>query len=104
MEHEKKYFAGWWLWVLLLLVISGTVFAAVGYAGLFSRTAVERIAFEHSYQRSEGIKQEIMIFEAAQAEIEAKLANPNLDPATRSNLEAEAAGIRVQLRAARARQ
>lgn len=64
-------------------------------------TAVERKAFENSYQRKAGIKARIANDEAALAEITRQLQNPNLDADTRTELEAQAAAIRVRLGAAR---
>ncbi len=103
MEQEKKYFAGWWLWVVFLIIISSIIFGVLNYIGLIGHTIVERKVFENSFQYSEARKSEIATFEAQLAEIDRKLSNPNLDPNTRTNLEAQAAAIRIQLNVARSK-
>jgi len=98
----------WTFWrILWLVVIAAVVLAGVGFAldscGLFGRTVVERKVFENSYQRTESIKAQIANDEAALAEIEAKLRNPNLDEDTRYNLEAQATAARIRIAAAKRR-
>lgn len=100
MEKEKKYFAGWWMWVFALLVLTGIVIFGLKSVGLIGRTIVERKVFENSFQYSEARKTEIATFEAQLAEIDRKLVS-NLDENTRANLEAQAAAIRIHLNVAR---
>lgn len=88
-------------WVVLAAVVLGAVGFGLNSLGVFGHTFVERKVFEQSYQRSEALKSRIATDEAALAEIEAQLRNPNLDADTRANLEAQAAAARVRLRAAR---
>jgi len=104
MDQEKKEFAKWWLWVLLLLVTTIPVFTALNYAGVFGKTFVERKVFEQSYQRSEGLKTQVATYEAQIVELEAQLKNPNLDEGTRANINAQLSAIRIQLRTARSKQ
>lgn len=86
----------WTFWRFLpigvaVIVVLSVVGFAMNSLGLFGHTVVERKVFENSYQRSEALKARIATDEAALSEIEIKLRNPNLDPDTRSNLEAQAA-------------
>lgn len=103
MEAEKKYFGGWWMWVLFLMLVTGGILTFFGYAGKFTGTVVERKVFENSYQYSEARKGEIAVFQAQLDEINRQLLTEQ-DPAVRQDLESKAAAIRVQLAAARAKQ
>ena len=98
--------ANWTFWkllplVLLVLVVLFSLGFLLNSAGLFGKTIVERKVFENSYQRKESIKSQIATDEANLVEIKAKLENPNLDPNTRYNLEAQAAAARMRIRAAK---
>jgi hypothetical protein len=98
----------WTFWrILALVLIAVAVIGATGFimdsCGLFGRTIVERQVFEHSYQRTEGLKAEIANDEAALVEINARLQNPNLDQDTRHNLEAQATAARIRIVAAKRR-
>ncbi len=104
METEKKYVGGWWIWILFLAVITGTIFTGLSYFGIIGKTAVERVVFENSFQYKEARKSEVAVFQAQLTEIEGKLMNPELTVGTRANLEASASSIRVQLAAARSKQ
>lgn len=103
MDQEKKEFGSWWVWVLVLSAISIVVLGALSAAGVFTGTIIERKVFENSYQRTEGLKARIATYEAQLAEIVGQLARGDLDASTRSGLEAQAAAIRIQLRAAKER-
>lgn len=92
------------------LPISGAIvviIALLGFGlnslGLFGEVYVERKVFETSYQRQESLKAEIAANEAALAEIEANLANPNLDNNTRYNLKAQATAASIRIKTARSR-
>lgn len=91
-----------------VVIASIVVLALVGFGlnslGLFGRTVVERKVFENSYQRSEALKSQVATEEATLAEIDRKLSNPNLDPDTRTNLEAQASAARIRLNTARSKQ
>lgn len=103
-EITKK---GYWTFGKLapLIVLVVVALAALGFTlnslGLIGRTVVEREVFEKSYQRSESLKARIATDEAALAEIKHKLSNPNLNPDTRANLEAQASAARIRLDTAR---
>lgn len=87
--------------VIVILAIVGFSLRSLGYWG---GTVVERKVFENSYQRSEALKSQIAVDEAALVEIEHKLANPNLDSDTRYNLEAQASAARVRISTAKRKQ
>lgn len=106
--REEMKVVRWTFWrVLGMAIIAAVVLGGVGFAlhsaGVFGHTVVERKVFENSYQRTEGLKAQIATDEAALAEIQAKLANPNLDEDTRYNLKAQAAAIRLRIQAAKRR-
>ena len=103
ISNEKKEVGGWWMWMLLLFVVAIVVMFAVSNVGLFFGTKVERAVFKNSHQYQEAKSQEISIFRAQLNEIDRKLRTPGLDPQTKSNLEAQASAIRVQLESARNR-
>ena len=103
MEQEKKYFAGWWVFSLVLLILTIIVLTGLNYVGLIGSTIVERKVFENSFQYSEATKASIATFEAQLVEIGHKLSS-DLDDTTRTNLEASAAAIRIQLSVARSKQ
>jgi len=66
----------------------------------FYSVYVTRMVYTNSYQYSEGLKDRINTMRASLAEIEARLSNPDLDPTTRNNLEAQRSALRIQLNAA----
>jgi len=102
MDKDKKEFGKWWVWILLLVVISLIVIGVTRYAGLWGQTVAERVIFENSFQYKEARKTEIATFEAQLAEITHKLTG-NIDDHTRNNLEAQAAALRIQLNVARSK-
>ena len=104
MDPEKRFVAGWWFWILLLVLAAGIALVALNSAGVFTRTVIERKVFENSYQYNEARKTEIATYEAQLAEINTKLADPNLDQQTRRNLEAQKSAIKIQLNIAKERQ
>jgi len=96
----------WTFWRILgMVIIAVVVLGGLGFAldslGLFGRTVVERKVFENSYQRQASLKSRIATDEAVLAEIERKLADPNLGADTRRNLEAQAAAARIRIRTAK---
>jgi putative aminopeptidase FrvX len=104
IDQDKREVGGWWMWILGLVVVSIVVFGGLRYTGMIGQTFVERKVFENSYQYSAAQKARIDMFEAQKAEIEARLMGTDLDSATKSNLEAQLSGIKIQLRSARAAQ
>ncbi len=103
IDGDKREFGSWWLWILLLMVISVPVFFGLNSAGIFTRTIVEREVFENSFQYSEARKVEIATFEATLAELEALLNSGTLNDRATAGVVAQMAAIRIQLRVARSR-
>ncbi len=101
-EARWTFFKGMplFLMIVVFLAILGFILNSVG---LFGRTVVERKVFENSFQYSEARKSEIATFEAKLSEINRKLSSENYDQATRTNLEAHASALRVQLSVARSK-
>jgi len=91
------------MWILGLFVVSFLVLSILHYSGMFGQTVVERKIFENSFQYSEARKTEIATFEAQLAEINRSLTSSEIDDQTKSNLEAQAAGLRIKLQVARSR-
>jgi hypothetical protein len=86
---------------LLVLLIIGFVLHSMGLIG---STVVERKVFENSFQYSEARKTAIATYEAQLAEINRKLASDDLNSQTKTNLESQAAAIRIQLSTERSKQ
>ena len=104
MREERREGTKWWLWVMGLIVLTTIVFAGLKYAGVFTDTVVEREVFEQSYQRTEAINTQIATLEAQKTELVAQLQNPNLDEATKANINSQLAAIRIQLDTAKRKQ
>jgi hypothetical protein len=88
----------------VLVILMVIIFAVLNAAGIIFSTEVERRTFERSYQKKAGDKQRSAILRAQLAEIESQLLDPKLDPNTKRQLKAQAAAIRVRLRADAANQ
>ena len=101
MDREKKEFGGWFVWILTLSVLAIVILTGLNYTGILGKTIIEREVFEQSYQYRAAQKLKIETFQAQMSELEHQLSNTNLDRQTRSNLEAQAASIRIQLNIAR---
>ena len=91
----------WIAFIIIVIVIFATLFFVLDSAGLFGRTVVERKVFENSYQYQAGAKEQIAIMEAQLAEINAQLANPNLDDETKADLRAQRSALKIRLNAAK---
>lgn len=70
MELEKKYFAGWWLWLIFLIIIAALIGSILKYTGMIGTTIVERVIFENSFQYKEGMKQRSSVLESSLSEID----------------------------------
>lgn len=95
MEKEKKYFGGWWVWVVFLVLSTIISFTGLKYAGLFGKTIVERKVFENSYQKQEADKTARITYAAQLAQLRGKLNNPNLDQSTRAEIQAQIDAINI---------
>jgi len=95
MEAEKKYFAGWWFWILLIMVVSVVIFTALNYAGVIGKTFVERKVFENSYQKHEADKTASTVYSAQLAQLRAKLNNPNLGEGSKIEIKAQIDAITI---------
>jgi 5-bromo-4-chloroindolyl phosphate hydrolysis protein len=106
MEHEKqkRYAFGWVAWGIGILILLSVVGFVLNSAGLFGHTVVERVVFKNSFQYKEARESELTTYEAQLAEINSKLADPNLDENERKTLEAQKASINVLRSAAERRQ
>ena len=104
MRSERREFGTWWMWVLGLIIISVIILTGLNYAGIFTRTIVEREVFEESYQYREARKSEIATYEAQLAEINSQLADPNLDESTQQSLKSQKSAIPVRLATAKSKQ
>ena len=95
MESEKKYFGGWWIWVLFLSIITGAVLTGLNYAGIIGTTVVERVVFENSYQKHAADKTAISTYQAQLAVLRGRLGNPNLDAGARAEINAQIDSITI---------
>lgn len=101
-EARWTFFKGMPLFLMIIVFLALLGFG-LNSLGLFGRTVVNRKVFENSFQYSESRKSEIATFEAQLAEIGRKLSGDNIDAATRTNLEAQASALRIQLSVARSK-
>ena len=93
VDEEKRELGKWWLWVLGLVAITIIVLSTMGYMGKLTGTFVERKVFEQSYQRSEGLRSQLLTWEAQLASINSQLVSkPN-----NVNLQAQKAMLEVQI-------
>jgi len=101
-EARWTFFKGMplFLMIVVFLIILGFILNSMG---LFGRTVVKREVFENSFQYSEARKTEIATFEAQLAEIRRKLSDDSIDPAIRTNLEAQESALRIQFSVARSK-
>lgn len=95
MKSEKKYFAGWWVLVVILLIGTVIVLTGLNYLGIIGKTVVERKVFENSYQKHEADKTAITTYDAQLAQLRAKLSSPNLDEGTKSEIRAQIDSINI---------
>lgn len=95
MEKEKKYFGKWWLWILLLMVMTGIVLGVLNSVGMLGQTIVERKVFENSYQKHEADKTASTVYAAQLAQLRSRLNNPNLTNADISEIKAQIDAITI---------
>lgn len=104
MQEARREGTKWWMWGLGLFILSVVALTSLSYFGVFTDTVVERKVFEESFQYNEARESEIATYTAQIAEIDSKLSDPNLDDATRRNLEAQKSAIEVRLNTAKSKQ
>ena len=97
IDNDKRIVGKWWMWILLLVVISSVILTSLKYMGVVGGTIIERVVFENSYQKVAADKKAKNVFAAQLAEVEYKLSG-KLDDETRQQLEAQAAMLRIQAR------
>lgn len=95
METEKKYFAGWWAWVLVLLILTIIVFSGLYYAGIFGRTVVERKVFEQSYQKKEADKEARTSYDAQLAILRSRLNDSTLTISEKKAIQGQIDAIKI---------
>lgn len=93
VDNEKRNFAKWWLWVLMLIAITVVCGFGLRAAGVFG----ERIVFENSYQKYSSDKARRSALEAELAGIDARLSSGGLTDVQRNDLQAQRAGVEFQL-------
>ena len=69
----KKELTGWWLFWLLIVIATIIALSALNYAGIFTKTVVERKVFEQSYQKQAGDQARLSAYRAQLAAINSKL-------------------------------
>ena len=91
MGSDKKELGKWWMWVLLLILITVGVFTALKPAGMWW----ERQVMLQSHQYKEARATESMTFKVQLAEIEQRLITET-DEGVRNNLLAQQAMLRAK--------
>lgn len=97
MDGEKKAFGKWWIWVLLLVIVSILALGATGFLTRFGSTVAERVIFENSFQRNAAEAERIQQLEAELVGINARLRGGDLSETQRNDLEAQRAAVEFQL-------
>ena len=97
MDKEKSEFGRWWVWVLLLIVISLIVLSLLRAGGLIGQTVLERVVFEQSFQKQAGDNAKLSVFKAQEASIQVQLRRSDLSQSQRADFEAQLAAIRIQI-------
>ncbi len=89
IEEDKKEFGKWWIWILALVIITGSALTLMKFGGV----AIERFIFETSYQKDAGDKKQLNTWQAQLAAINSRLVS---DP-TNTNLNAQKAMLEIQI-------
>lgn len=97
---EKMEATGWWVWGLVLTLLTVVLFMGVRWVMAPAEKMVERKVLLESHQYKESKNQRIWTMEAQLAEIDATIARED-DEDVISNLEIQRSAISVQLSAAR---
>ncbi len=95
MEAEKKYFGGWFMWIVFLMIGAGIVFGGLRSVGMIGQTVVERKIFENSYQKSEADKMARVTYDSQLAILRARLGNHELYNGARIEIQAQIDSINI---------
>jgi len=95
MEKEKKYFGGWWVWVVFLLLCTAVVFVGISYFGIIGKTVIERKVFEQSYQKKAADSDALSIYDAQIAVLQRRLNNSSLTTGERAEIQGQIDSITV---------
>jgi len=100
MDTEKKEFGLWWLWTLLLIVVTIIVMGVTGTLGKWFNTYSERVIFENSYQKQASLKERISTLEAQKTLLQSKIATADVDEL--QNLLRQIDMLTIQINSAKA--
>ncbi|MCD6435997.1 MAG: hypothetical protein J7L15_06370 [Clostridiales bacterium] len=95
IDDEKKELGKWWIWILGLLMLSIIILNSLGMLSKFGSVFVERKVFEQSYQRSEGLKTQMITWQAQLASINSQLLTATAD--TKNQLLSQKAMLEIQI-------
>ena len=95
MEAEKKYFAGWWFWLLLLIVLTGIILFGLNSVGLIGKTVVERKVFENSYQKKAADEDAISAYDAQISILKRRLRSTDLSASEKAEIQAQIDSINI---------
>ena len=95
METDKKYFAGWWFWILLLLILTGIILFGLNSIGLIGKTIVERKVFENSYQKKAADKDARFMYDAQIAVLERRLRSAKLSESEKAEIQGQIDSINI---------
>lgn len=99
IDTEKRDFGKWWIWILVLFIVSIVALGLTRAGGLVFWTAVEREVFEQSYQRSAAQEARFNTLNAELIQAETLLRSNTLTETQEADARAQIAGIRAQLNA-----
>lgn len=99
-KQERREFGRWWMWILLLVLVSTLILGATGQLGRVVDVVIQREVFENSFQYDQAREKEISTYDAQIAELEGRLLNPNLTESTRTEIEAQLSQLKVLRRSA----
>ena len=95
METGKKYYAGWWFWVLLLIILTGIILFGLNSVGLIGRTIVERKDFENSYQKKAADEDAISAYDAQISILERRLRSTDVSTSEKAEIQAQIDSINI---------
>lgn len=96
MSDEKREFGGWWIFSLILVVLTIVILTVTGYMGKLVGVNVERAVFEQSYQKQAGDSKRLSTYRAQLAQINSRLLDESNTDIIRE-LKAQKAMLEVQI-------